>query len=552
MNILPKHTKPVVLIVLDGFGIAPDGGGNAITQTPTPNLNSLWKNYPHCQLRASGKDVGLPLGVQGNSEVGHMGLGAGKVVFQEIAKIDHDIERGTFYENEVFRMAVDHAKKTNGKIHLMGLTSPGKVHSSLDHLYASLTFCAKAGLKEHQVFIHAFTDGRDTSPQSAIKYLKSIEKQCAVIGVGQIASIVGRYYAMDRDNNWDRTQLAYNMIAYGKGTPINRWQDAIEKSYKDKITDEFITPHVITKRGKPIATITPGDSIVFFNYRADRAVQLSKAFYYEEPIKTWPRKPIEDIFFAGFSNYEKGLLMNRAKEDVSLAGGESAMVKKLFKAEMKKTTSFPKFQIFPPERIEKSLGRVISDAGLKQLRISESEKFPHVTYFFNCREKTAFPGEDRVEIPSPKDVATYDLKPEMSSYEITDQVIKHIDSDKYDFILINYANTDMVAHTGDLEASKKAVAVVDECLGKVVAATIQKGGDVLITADHGNVEELLNLRTGKVDTEHSTNPVPFIYISQKMKEKDLMEGILADIAPTILAALKVPKPTSMIGRNLLG
>lgn len=552
MKILSKRAKPIVLIILDGLGNAPDSDGNAVTQTPTPNLNKFWREYPHCQLKASGKDVGLPIGVQGNSEVGHIGLAAGRIVFQEIARIDYEIERGTFYNNKTFQEAVNHVKETNGNMHLMGLTSPGKVHSSMDHLYASLTYCANVGLNENQVFIHAFTDGRDTSPQSAMIYLEAIERECKTIGVGKIASVIGRYYAMDRDNNWKRTRLAYDLITSGKGSIVRRWQDAIEDSYKQNTTDEFINPYVIGRNDKPIAKVSSGDSIIFFNYRADRAVQLSKAFHYDKPIKAWPRRPINNLYFAGFSNYEKGIPMNRAKEDIAGPGGERGMVEQLFKAELAKTKGFPEHQIFPLELIEKSLGKVISDAGLKQLRISESEKFPHVTYFFNCREKEAFRGEDRVKIPSPKDVATYDQKPEMSSYEITESVLKNIEGNKYDFILVNYANTDMVAHTGNLEASQKAVSVVDECIGNIVDAVLQKGGEVIITADHGNVEEMINLRTGDIDTEHSTNPVPFMYISKKMKEKELMEGILADIAPTILAALEIPKPTDMIGRNLLG
>ncbi|MBN2015329.1 2,3-bisphosphoglycerate-independent phosphoglycerate mutase [Candidatus Dojkabacteria bacterium] len=544
---MTNQPKPIVLIVLDGLGVAPPNPGNAVTQAKTPNLDNFWFKYPHCFLQASGTNVGLPSGVNGNSEVGHMGLGAGKVIFQEIARIDHEMETGIFYKNPTFTEAAQHVKNSGGKVHLMGLTSPGKVHSSMDHLYACVEFCKKSGLKN--VFIHAFTDGRDVPPKSAEKYLSELEKKTGKSA--KIASVIGRYFAMDRDERWERTQQAYDLIAYGKGTQVGDWKEALDSSYNQGDTDEYVKSYVIAKDGSPIATVTPGDAVIFFNYRADRAVQLAKAFE-EENFSGWQKERIENVFFAGFSNYEKGMVMNRADEDTALPGGESEMVQKLFQEEMQKTdTGFPAKQIFPPEKVEYSLGRLISDAGLKQLRLTESEKFPHVTYFFNCRTKNPFTGEDRLEIPSPKEVKTYDEKPEMSSYEITDTLLKKIEEGVYDFILVNYASTDMVAHTGKLEASIKASEVVDECLGKIAAAVLAKGGEMLVTADHGNVEELVNLQTGEVDTEHSTNPVPFLYVSNNYETRELTTGILADIAPTVLAALGIQVPQTMTGRDLM-
>lgn len=547
----PKpRPKPLVLIIVDGLGLTTPNPGNAVTLAKTPNLNAFWKKYPHCNIRASGIYAGLPAGVNGNSEVGHMGIGAGKIVFQEIAKIDHEIDQKTFFTNPTFKSALEHIKNNNGKLHLMGLASPGKVHSSMKHLYACLEYCKKENIDGKKVFIHAFTDGRDVAPKSAERYLKEIEEAAKTIGIGQIASLVGRYWAMDRDNRWDRTQKAYELIVYGKGIQTENWQTAIQDSYKNQVTDEYLKPYVIIKNGQPLAAAAPGDAVIFFNYRADRAVQITKAFEDKE-FKNWDRLKLENIFFAGFSNYEKGIPMNRAAEDTAVPGGEREMISKLFAEEIKKTAQFPKNQIFPPERVEYSLGRMIADANLAQLRITESEKFPHVTYFFNCRQSGAFNREDRIEVPSPKEVATYDLKPEMSAPELTETLIQKVNENKYDFITVNFAQTDMVAHTGNLTASIKAVEVADECLGRIIQTTLSKGGAAIITSDHGNVEELTNLLTGAIDTEHSTNPVPFIYASNDFGPMNLKEGMLADIAPTILAQLQIEIPSNMIGRNLL-
>jgi len=547
IQISTKRPKPFVLLILDGFGVSQPNRGNAVTLAKTPNLDEYWKKYQHTYLQASGNYVGLPQGIQGNSEVGHMSIGAGKIIFQEIARIDREIEKHLFFSNATYKQAIDHVKKYNGNFHLMGLVSDGKVHSSLDHLFACLEFCKKEGLNAERIFIHAFTDGRDSPPKSALKFLSAIKSK----NIGRIASVIGRYFAMDRDQRWERTRQAYELLVEGIGTKVKSVEDVLDSSYRQNITDEYIKPHVIVENDLPIGIVNSGDALIFFNYRADRAVQLSEAFD-EENFNNFPIKKLENFFFAGFSNYEKGIPMTRAEEDIQVPGGESAFVKDLFQEELKITHNFPKKQIFPPEEILYSLGKIVSDEGLRQLRIAESEKYPHVTYFFGCREKGILPGEDRIEISSPKDVSTYDQKPEMSAYEITKTVEQKIQDNIYDFILVNFAQTDMVAHTGNLEASIKCVEVADECMGRIVKATLEKGGEVLITADHGNVEELINLQTGEIDTQHSTNPVPFVLVSnENFPKKDIPIGMLADIGPTVLNRLKIVQPDQMIGRNLV-
>lgn len=514
-----KRPKPFVLIVLDGLGVAPPGPGNAVTLAKTKNLDQYWFKYPHCYLHASGSAVGLPSGTNGNSEVGHMNIGAGKVVFQELPRIDNAIANDTFYSNQKLVDAVTYIKKTKGKLHLMGLVSQGKVHSSLDHLYALLRLCKEQGLHGRDVAIHAFTDGRDTPPKSAVMYLDELEAECKRQGVGQIVSIIGRYYAMDRDERWERTKKAYDLLVSAVGKPFNHWKKAVEDAYSVNETDEYIEPLVITDNGQaPIATVSAGDAIIFFNFRPDRAIELTKAFMLDT-FNGWNRGPkLKDIMFVGFNEYEDGL---------------------------------PEFAAFPPEDILLPIGRLISDAGLRQLRISESEKFPHVTYFINGGNEIVYPAEDRIEIPSPRDVPTYDLKPEMSAFEVTAKLEERIRGQIYDLIMVNYANADMVAHTGILAATVRSIEVIDECLGKVIDATLSQGGAAIITADHGNAEELINLQTGQVDTEHSTNPVPFIFLSAEANSRELSFGILADISPTILAVMGIQKPSSMTGRNLL-
>jgi 2,3-bisphosphoglycerate-independent phosphoglycerate mutase len=514
-----KRPKPFILMILDGLGVAPPGPGNAVTLAKTPNLDKYWFKYPHCYLHASGSAVGLPSGTNGNSEVGHTNIGAGKVVFQELPRIDNAIENKTFFQNQALKKAVSHVKETKGRLHLLGLVSHGRVHSSMEHLFACIELCKKEGLNNDKLFIHAFTDGRDTPPRSAISYMEELDAECQRVKIGKIATIVGRFFAMDRDERWDRVKLAYEMLVNGTGKQYKGWKEAIEAAYGENESDEYIEPRVITdKNNSPLAKVEAGDAIIFFNFRPDRAIELTKAFIGDD-FKGWQRgKKIENLVFVGMNEYEEGV---------------------------------PELAAFPPEDIKLPIGRIISEAGMRQLRIAESEKYPHVTYFINGGNEVPYPAEDRIEIPSPRDVTTYDEKPQMSAYEVCDTLNKKIREDIYDFIIVNFANPDMVGHTGVLEASIKACEVADECAGKVVDTALMMGGALILIADHGNAEEMINLQTGKVDTEHSTNPVPFIFISQEARPRELSLGILADVAPTILAVLGIQKPSSMTGRNLL-
>lgn len=542
------NKKPFILAVIDGLGATSPNKGNAVTLAKPKNLIEIWQKYPSTYLYASGKYVGLPDGVMGNSEVGHLSIGAGKVMLQEIARIDHDIQEGNFFKNPTFLEAIEHAQKNNTNFHLMGVTG-GNVHAAVPHLLACLKLLSQEKFPGERVFIHAFTDGRDAPPNSAEKYLKDVEAETKKLGVGRIESIIGRYYAMDRDERWERTKLVYDLITTGAGEKVESYKKALEVSYARNESDEYIKPFVIEDSSHPFTPIKNGDVVLFFNFRADRAVQLSKAF----EDKGFNKFPVvaKDAYFVGFSNYEKGVNMNRAKDDLEDYKKEGEMVKELFKEELQKSDSFPKRQIFPPEKVKGSLGEILSNSGLKQLRITESEKYPHVTYFFSGREKDAFKGEERIEIPSPRDVATYDKKPEMSAREVTRELVKQIEKGGFDFILVNYALTDMVAHTGSLEASIKAVSVADECIGEVRKAISNVGGEMLVTADHGNIEELVDMQTGEMDTKHSTNPVPITYITNRgFSVREVPTGMLADIAPTILAALGLPIPQDMTGRNL--
>lgn len=512
---LYKRPKPLIMIFMDGVGVAPPGPGNAVSLAKTPNLDMLWPKSPHTYLHASGLNVGLPHGVDGNSEVGHMNLGAGKVIFQELPRIDNAVNNGNFYKNQVlvdaFNRSHDH------KVHIMGLVGTGQVHSSFGHLVALLDTAKENNANGDNVYVHVFTDGRDSKPQGAQKLLERLDAEMHRTGVGRIASLIGRYYAMDRDERWERTRKAYDLIVHGTGKPVTTWQEALTDSYKQEKFDEYVEPYVIVRGGEPLAKVEAGDAVIFFNYRPDRAVQIARAFE-EEKFPGWERPLINDLYFCGLSNYEKG---------------------------------FPKKQAFPPERITHPLGRILSDNGMRQLRISESEKFPHVTYFLNGGNQIQYPGEDRIEVPSPKDVATYDQKPEMSTYIVTDLILKKVEENIYDVIMTNFANPDMVAHTGVLDASIKAMEVVDECVGRIVNFVLPLGGAVILTADHGNCEELIDLQTGNVDTKHSTNPVPLIIAKADLEPRELSFGMLADVAPSVLGLLGIPKPVEMTGRNLL-
>ncbi|WP_138203737.1 2,3-bisphosphoglycerate-independent phosphoglycerate mutase [Haloimpatiens lingqiaonensis] len=507
--------KPVMLMILDGYGISDKEDGNAVKAAHKPNYDTLYNNYPHTQLNASGLSVGLPEGQMGNSEVGHLNIGAGRIVYQELTRITKEKQEGKFEQNEAFLWAIDNAKEKDSALHLMGLLSDGGVHSHIEHLKGLLDLAKNKGLKK--VYIHGFLDGRDVPPASAKKYIRDIEEYCGKIGIGKLATIAGRYYAMDRDNRWERVELAYNALVLGKGEEVNSALEGIEKSYNDNKTDEFVLPTIVLEDGKPTATIKNGDSIIFFNFRPDRARELTRALN-DKVFEGFKRENL-DLHFVCMTQYDKTI------ENVKIA--------------------------YKPQTLENTLGEYISSLGKKQLRIAETEKYAHVTFFFNGGVEAPNEGEDRALIPSPK-VATYDLKPEMSAYEVTEELLKRLDEDKYDLIILNYANPDMVGHTGVFEAAKKAIETVDECIGKVVNKVLEKDGTVFITADHGNSEQMIDYSTGKPMTAHTTGPVPFLYVSNNSAGKTLKDGgKLADIAPTILKEMGIQKPEEMTGEAII-
>jgi len=525
-NIRPK---PVVLIVLDGWGVAPSGPGNAISLAKTPAMNSLVKSYPVAVLQSSGEAVGLSWGEIGNSEVGHLALGSGKLVYQSLPRINRAISEGSFAANDKFQAAIEHAKTNHSALHLMGITSSGNVHGSIDHIYALLELAAREKLDK--VYIHCFLDGRDMPYNSGVDFIQKIQNKIIEYKIGAIATISGRFYAMDRDNHWERIVLAYNAMV--NGTAEHYAEDPLEvvsQSYVDKIYDEEFVPTVITRGGQPIGKIQANDAMVFCNFRADRARQLTKAFVLPGFDK-FPRTYLDDLYFVSMTEYEKDLPLEVA---------------------------------FPPELVFDPLAKIISEAGLKQLHIAETEKYAHVTFFFNGGQEEQYIGEERILVPSAR-VASYAKKPEMSAREITKKVEEAIMSDSYDFIVMNIANPDMVAHTGDLKASIKACEVTDECIKRVTELVLAKGGVAFVTADHGNAEELINMQSGKMDKEHSTYPVPLIVVGKEWEGKTLggvdapdsdlslvqPSGILSDVAPTILKVMNLPQPASMTGRSLL-
>ncbi len=526
---MSKIPKPVVLMILDGWGIAPASRSNAITQAKTPTIDGLIKTYPAMTLQASGEAVGLSWGEIGNSEVGHLNLGSGKLVYQNLPRIDKSITDGSFFTNEKFLGAIEHAKKKKSKIHLIGLASSGGVHSSIEHLYALIELCSREKAKE--VYTHLILDGRDMPFNSGIDFVQKIKQKSEEYNLGQIASISGRFYAMDRDNHWERVVLAYNAMV--KGESEAKFEDpleAVKASYDKKVYDEEFVPTVITEDDKPVTKIEEGDSIIFFNFRADRAREITKAFVLPGFDK-FPRDYLKEIDFVAMTEYEKDLPMEVA---------------------------------FPPEQIEEPLARVLSEAGLTQLHVAETEKYAHVTFFFNGGKEDQFKGEERILVPSAR-VASYAEKPEMSAKEITKKTIEAIMTDKYDFIVLNLANGDMVAHTGDLKASIKACEVVDSCVKKLIEVILGKDGVAFITADHGNAEELINMQSGKIDKEHSTYPVPLLVIGNQWEGKtggvaevpnsDLSlvqpSGILSDVAPTILKVMGIKQPKDMTGTPLI-
>lgn len=526
---MPQRPKPVVLIVLDGWGIAPDSKGNAITRAKTPVLNRLIRAYPTFPVRACGDEVGLSWGEMGNSEVGHLTIGAGKVFYQSLPRISQAISSGVFFKNEILLEAIKQVKKNNSVLHLIGLVSPGGVHSHQDHLYALLELAKKQGVKK--VAVQAILDGRDTIFNAGADFIVKLQAKFKEIGVGEIASLSGRYYAMDRDNRWDRTAKAYAAMVYGQGEEAEDPLTAIKNSYEKKVFDEEFLPTVIKKDNKPVALVSGKDAVVMFNFREDRMRELTKVFALPTFEKFERKEFLKNIYVATMMEYEKDM---------------------------------PVKVIFPPEMIKECLAKTIADEGLKQFHIAETEKYAHVTFFLNGMKEEVFPGEERDIVPSPK-VSSYDQKPEMSAEIITDKVVKAVMDDKYDFIILNFANADMVAHTGNLKATIKANEVIDKEVGKIIDAVLLKNGVAVITADHGNAEELLNLQTGKVDKEHSTNSVPVIVVGKQFEGQVRPEieavngdlslvppvGALSDVAPTVLKILGLKKSKDMTGTSLV-
>ncbi|MDE5943694.1 MAG: 2,3-bisphosphoglycerate-independent phosphoglycerate mutase [Clostridia bacterium] len=512
---------PYAIIIMDGYGIAPAGEGNAITLSGSKNVNALIKNFPSSTLGASGMCVGLPDGQMGNSEVGHLNMGAGRIVYQDLTKITKAISDGDFFENPALIKAIDSAKKNGKKLHLYGLLSDGGVHSHVTHLYALLKMAAQRGLKD--VFVHCFMDGRDTAPTSGAEFISNLQAEMKKIGCGKIASVCGRYYAMDRDNNWDRLEKAYDMLTLGNGLHCENAVKAVEESYKNGVTDEFINPTNVCENGKPLGLIEKGDSIICFNFRPDRSRQITRAFTEKDFIvpkgTAFERKTgFIDPVYVCFTVY-----------DATLENTEIAF---------KKTS------------LDNTLGEYLSKLGKTQLRIAETEKYAHVTFFFNGGIEAPNEGEQRDLIPSPK-VATYDLKPEMSAYEVTDKVLEELDSGKFDVMILNFANCDMVGHTGIIPAVVKAVNTVDECVKKVCDKILEMGGAALLTADHGNADKLIS-EDGSPFTAHTTNPVPVVLVSDKYKNAKLRtDGVLADLAPTLLTVMGLPVPKEMTGTSLV-
>ena len=499
---------PTTLIIMDGFGLEGPSAGNAVVNAPTPNLDRIFRDFPGCRLSASGLDVGLPEGQMGNSEVGHTNMGAGRVVFQDLPHISRDIESGEFFKNPAYLEAMSNCREWGSALHLMGLLSDGGVHSHITHLFALLKMAKEQGLEK--VYVHCFLDGRDVPPSSGKSYVEQLQAEIQKLGVGQIATVMGRYYAMDRDKRWDRVQKAYDAIACGEGTFEADAAEAVQKSYDAGVTDEFVVPVVCVKN----AQVRDTDSIIFFNFRPDRAREISRCFVDEDFTDIQRRTGFLSVDFVCTTEYDATL------PNVTVA--------------------------YPHQKLVNTFGEYISKLGLTQLRIAETEKYAHVTFFFNGGVEEVFPGEDRCLIPSPK-VATYDLQPEMSAYQVTEEAVKRIESGAYDVVILNFANCDMVGHTGVYDAACKAVSTVDECVNRVVEATSKMGGVSLITADHGNAERMSDAN-GEPFTAHTTNLVPFYIVGASVQLRD---GRLADIAPTMLDLMGLEKPSEMDGKTLI-
>jgi len=504
-----------LLLILDGFGINESSYGNAIAAAQTPNYDKFFSENPHSRLNASGLNVGLLQGDMGNSEVGHLNIGAGRTVFQLNSLIMKEINHGTFFTNPVLISAIEHAKKHNSNLHLFGLLSDGNVHTNIDHLWALLKLCKQEGLK--QVYYHAFMDGRDTLPNSGIDFMKQFLQKAEEIGIGTIATISGRYYAMDRDNRWDRIEKAYGAVVRGIGEECSDPIKAIQDSYDSDITDEFIIPKVVMEAGEPVAKLKNNDAVITFNFRADRMRQITRSLKISD-FNEFKTAKIENLKYVSISEYDINF-----KEYVDVA-----------------------FRLQPLCNI---LGEIVSKNGMKQLRLAETEKYAHVTFFFNGGIEKPFPNEERILVNSPK-VATYDLQPEMSADEVCENLISAMNSNKYDLIITNFANCDMVGHTGVFDAAVKAVETVDDCLGKIITVADENGFNILLTADHGNAEKMLDEK-GRVFTAHSKNLVPFVVHTADNMRRKVKDGILADIAPTILDLMKIEKPKEMTGESLI-
>ncbi|MBR4768175.1 MAG: 2,3-bisphosphoglycerate-independent phosphoglycerate mutase [Lachnospiraceae bacterium] len=515
--------KTTILMILDGFGLNDRKEGNAIYEANTPNIDRLMKEYPFVKGYASGLAVGLPDGQMGNSEVGHLNMGAGRIVYQELTRITKSIEDGDFFENEALMAAVNNCREKDSALHLYGLVSDGGVHSHITHIYGLLELAKRNGLKK--VYIHAFLDGRDTPPESGASYVKALQEKCKELGVGEIVMISGRYYAMDRDKNYDRTEKAYRALRYGEGAEISDAVEGIEASYKNGITDEFVLPAVVKRNGRAVGTIEDGDSIFFYNFRPDRARQMTHVFC-DETFTAFDRgdhRP--DVVYVCFTDY-----------DVTIPN---------------------KLVAFKKEELKNTLGEYLSNVGCRQARIAETEKYAHVTFFFNGGVEKANPNEDRILVDSPKYVATYDLKPRMSAYTVCDKVCENLvkknedGTPYYDLIIVNFANPDMVGHTGVMSAAVKAIDVIDECVGEIVRLSIEQNAQIFLLADHGNSEQMIDYATGEPFTAHTTNPVPFILINADPKYGLREGGVLADVSPTVLELMGIRQPAEMTGKSLL-
>ena len=507
--------KPTVLMILDGFGLNEKHEANAVYEAKTPNIDRLMKEYPFVKGYASGLAVGLPDGQMGNSEVGHMNMGAGRIVYQELTRITKEIEDGTFFENPALKDAMKKVKENNSALHMWGLLSDGGVHSHITHLYGLLEMAKREGLDK--VYVHCFLDGRDTAPTSGITYVKALEEKMAELGIGKIASLSGRYYAMDRDNRWDRVQKAYDVLTKGEGEQAESAVDAMQASYDKDVTDEFVVPTAIVENGKPVATVSDKDSVIFFNFRPDRAREITRAFC-ADTFDGFDRGARKDVTYVCFTEY-----------DATIPNTEIA---------------------FKKVELHNTFGEYLAAHGKTQARIAETEKYAHVTFFFNGGVEEPNPGEDRILVKSPK-VATYDLKPEMSAYEVCDKLCEAIRGGKYDVIIVNFANPDMVGHTGIEAAAIKAVEAVDECVGRAVEALKEMDGVMFLCADHGNAEQLKDYTTGAPFTAHTTNPGPFILINADPSYGLREGGCLADIVPTLLELMGMEQPKEMTGKSLL-